>query len=362
MATVTWAYTGKRYTMYRFAPEIREEIKELNRSDNWHSLFYFAIDVAWVLGSALVCHLVSWWLYPAALVIIGARQRAFSTIFHDCVHAIAARNRHLQMFIGTVLTAYPIFQQHYAYKISHVFTHHPRLGDPDGDPDLQYFIRENIYRPVSYRRCFNRILIYPALGSRTISFLRYLFRTRFRVSGADLAADTGAKSIERHKRILDKAGFWTFWASVVVVCWQTGTLLDLTLFWVVPYLTSFQLLSWYIELAEHTPLVRDYNVDLYMTRNRKSRGLEKFLTSIHNDNHHWDHHLDPRTPCWNLPKAHAIRMRDPNYAALDRATGGLLTKGPEGQPSVVSAIVNGLCVQEENHREQEPYRGTVGSV
>jgi dihydrorhizobitoxine desaturase len=196
-------------------------------------------------------------------------------------------------------------------------------------------------------------VILPAIGSRTVSFLRYLFRTRFRVqpSGRDgSAADTGAQ-IPRRKRALDKAGFCLFWASMVLLGSMTGSLLNIALFWIVPYLTSFQLLSWYIELAEHAPLVRDHNVDLYMTRNRKSQGLEKFLTSIHNDNYHWDHHLDPRTPCWNLPKAHEIRMRDENFAALDHATGGLLTKGPEGQPSAISVIVNTLSIHEEPHRE-----------
>jgi len=347
MATLTWAHTGKRFGIHRFSPEIREEIKGLNKSDNWHSLLFFAMDVFWVGSCVVACHLVSWWLYPIALVIVGARQRGLSTIFHDCVHGIAATNRCLQMLLGTVLTAYPIFQQHYAYKISHVYTHHPKLGDPGADPDLMYFIEEKVYTPASYRTHFNRIVILPAVGARTLSFLRYLTRTRFTLDVESRTRSATGAHIPRKKMILDKAGFWLFWATVVVVGWQTGALLDVVLFWIVPYLTTFQVLSWYIELAEHTPLVRDHNVDLYMTRNRKSRGLEKFLTGIHNDHYHWDHHLDPRTPCWNLPKAHEIRMKDEKYAALDRTTGGLLTRGPEGQPSTVSVIVDGLAAQTE---------------
>jgi len=343
MATLTWAHTGKRFAIHRFSPEIREQIKELNKSDNWHSLLFFAQDVFWVGLCVVACHLVSWWLYPVALIIVGARQRALSTIFHDSVHGIAADNRFLQMLLGTVLTAYPIFQQHYAYKISHVYTHHPKLGDPEADPDLMYFIEEKIYTPVSYRKHFNHIVVFPALGVRTWSFLRYLARTRFRVLMEGGRRSAAGDHIPRYKKVLDRTGFWLFWLTVVVGGWQIGLLSDVVLFWVLPYLTTFQVLSWYIELAEHTPLVRDHNVDLYMTRNRKSRGLEKFLAGIHNDHYHWDHHLDPRTPCWNLPKAHEIRMRDEEYAALDRTTGGLLTRGPEGQPSTISVIVAGLA-------------------
>jgi fatty acid desaturase len=350
MSTSSPTQRRRGFMRYRFSPEIIAQVKPLNQSDNWHSLLFFAIDVFWIAICVAACLLVSWWLYPLAVLIIGARQRAFSTIFHDCIHGVGATNKHLEMFLGTVLTAYPIFQSYTAYKASHLYNHHPALGDPDRDPDLQYFIQEDIYASVSPRRCFNRIVILPIFGSRTISFLRYLFTTRFAVqswrregSGVQPRPDL----ISPRQRALDKAGFWLFWAAVALVGWWTDTLLEILLFWIVPYLTSFQLLSWYIELSEHTPVVREHTLDLYMTRNRKSRGLEKFLMGIHNDNYHLDHHLDPRTPCWNLAKAHAIRMKDEKFAEIDRATGGLITKGPKGQPSVISEIVSTLSIREE---------------
>jgi len=31
-------------------------------------------------------YLVSWWFYPLAVLVIGARQRGLSTILHDCAH------------------------------------------------------------------------------------------------------------------------------------------------------------------------------------------------------------------------------------------------------------------------------------
>lgn len=347
------AHRAKGFVRYRFSREINEEIRHLNVSDNWHSLYFFALDVFWIALCVATCLFVSWWFYPLAVLIIGARQRAFSTIFHDCVHGTAATNKYLEMILGTVLTAYPIFQSYFAYRISHVLNHHPGLGDPDRDPDLQYFIEQDIYRLFSRRDCFNRIAILPLFGSRTVSFLRYLFRTRFGVQSwgrKSAGAEARSNAVSRRAKVLDKAGFWMFWATVGLVGWWTDTLLHIMLFWIVPYLTSFQLLSWYIELAEHAPLVRDHNVDLYMTRNRRSRGIEKFLTGIHNDNYHLDHHLDPRTPCWNLPKAHAVRMKDEKFAEVDRATGGLFTKGPEGQPSIVSAIVDTLSIREEPQR------------
>jgi dihydrorhizobitoxine desaturase len=341
MVTLTWAHTGRRYTMYRFSPDIEREIKKYNVSDNWHALFSWAHDLVWMALCVAACYAVTWWLYPLAVLIIGARQRGLSTILHDCAHGVGAASKRLQMIVGTVMTAYPIFQQHYAYKVSHVYTHHPKLGDPSRDPDLQFFIEQKAYTPASHRRYIGRAVVLPALGTQTLAYLRYLIRNRYRViKGAGQAGGPRAGGhVPRRKRVLDKIAFWIFWATVLGVAWRTGGLAAVALFWVVPYLTSFQILGWYIELSEHTPLVRDYNIDLYMTRNRKSRGLERFLTGIHNDHFHLDHHLDPRTPFWNLPKAHRARMADPSYAALDARTGGLWRKGPQGVRSAMATIV-----------------------
>ncbi|WNI16791.1 fatty acid desaturase family protein [Actinacidiphila sp. ITFR-21] len=345
MSTSTeWAYAGTRYRMYRFTPEVQRQLKDLNKADNWHVFLAWAEDVFWMALSVAVCVAGTYWLYPLAALVIGARQRGLSTLLHDCAHGVGVADRRLQMLAGTVMTAYPIFQQHYAYKVSHVYTHHPRLGSPDLDPDLRFFIEQGAYRSSATSAYVRRVVILPLLGSQTWAYLRYLVRNRYRVlKGEGGRAQAASPSpVQRRKRALDRAGFWLFWAAVVGLAWNGGWLLGLLLFWVVPYLTSFQILGWYIELSEHTPLVRDSNIDLYMTRNRKSRTWEKFLTGIHNDNYHLEHHLDPRTPFYNLHKARRVRLHDPGYAAVDRQLGGLFTTGPEGQPSAMSAIVRSM--------------------
>lgn len=344
MVVLTWAHTGKRYQMYRFSPNIGQQIKTVNVSDNWHAMLAWCEDLVWMAICVVVCYELTWWLYPLSVLIIGARQRGLSTILHDCAHGVGVANKRLQMFVGTALTAYPIFQQHYAYKVSHVYTHHPRLGDPHRDPDLQFFIEQKAYTPATRGRYFNRAVVWPAVGSQTVAYLRYLVRNRFKVLKGEQRETKPVSPVSRHKKALDKTGFLVFWLSVVGVCWASHALTPLLLFWVVPYLTAFQILGWYIELSEHTPLVRDHSVDLYMTRNRKSRGVEKFLTGIHNDHFHLDHHLDPRTPFWRLPDAHRIRMADPDYAALDAATGGLFTAGPQGQPSAMTVIIDEMTL------------------
>jgi fatty acid desaturase len=346
--TTTWAFDGRRYRMHRFGEDVNARMKALNHSDNWHAGLAWLTDVAWMAICVWACVAVTWWLYPLAVLVIGARQRGLSTILHDCAHGVGAADRRLQMVIGTVLTAYPIFQQHYAYKISHVFTHHPRLGNPQGDPDLRFFIEQKAYETSSPRTYIRRVVLMPLLGTQTWAYLKYLVRNRYQMLKGGKAQD--APVVPRRKRVLDRGGFWLFWLVVAATSWAQGWWPELLLFWLVPYLTSFQILGWYIELSEHTPLVRDANVDLYMTRNRKSRGWEKFLTGIHNDNYHLEHHLDPRTPFWNLGRAREIRLADPAYAAVDAVLGGLFTRGPQGQPSAISAIVSSMTRPTERSR------------
>ena len=344
--TETWAYTGRRYTVYRFPPDVERDLKALNTPDNWHALLAWFEDLVWMAGCVLLCVYGSYWFYPLAALVIGARQRGLNSILHECAHGVAMSNRKLQMAVGTVLTAYPIFQQHYAYKVSHVYTHHPRLGSPDLDPDLRFFIEQGVYKKSTAPKYVRRVVLMPLFGSQTSAYIRYVIRSRSRVLTGPERSAAPASPVQRRKRLLDRLSFWAFWATVAGAAWYGDWFIELLLFWIVPYLTSFQIMGWYIELSEHTPLVRDSSLDLYMTRNRKSRLWERLLTGIHNDHYHLEHHLDPRTPFYKLAQAREIRMRDPKYAAVDAQFGGLWHRGPQGQPSAITAIVRSM-VQDE---------------
>ncbi len=342
----------EKYKRYAFDAAIEQDIRKLYKSDNWHAPLALLEDYAIIAASIVTCYLVSWWLYPLAVLVIGARQRGMSTVLHDCAHGVGARTRWWRLLLGTLFTAYPIFQQHFAYKKSHVRAHHPHLGNPEEDPDLSFYIRQRVYERTSRRRYFLKNMLLPAVGYRTLAYLKYLIENRLRRVRSKHQVQASKANDEF---LWERYTFNGFWLVVVGLCAYSNLLLELALFWVVPYLTSFQILGWYIELSEHTPLVETQEVDLYMARNRKSRGLEKFLTGIHNDNHHLDHHLNPAIPFWNLPKASAIWQRDPNYAAVDATTGGLFIRGPNGSPSAMRQILDYFCGEAQGPpRERQP--------
>lgn len=128
-----------------------------------------------------------------------------------------------------------------------------------------------------------------------------------------------------------------------------GHTLNLLFFWIVPFLTTFQILGWFIELAEHAPYMNN-RLDVHMTRNRHSHWFEQFLTGIHGEAYHLAHHLRPRVPFWKMAELHRILLRDPDYRQWDSQCGGIFLS-ENGAPSVISLLIEqcrqrqrlGLC-------------------
>jgi dihydrorhizobitoxine desaturase len=337
---------GTRYRHHRFSKDILADVKSL-KTDNWHGILYIVKDYAVIAFFIWLTLTVSYWFYPLALLMIGAHQRGISTILHDSAHGVLAKNRTLNFVLGTFPTAWAIFQRHFAYKQSHVLTHHPYLGRADKDPDLEFFIEEGVFTPRSDRAFVIHEILLPMIGSKTWAYLGYLVKNRWkllidRLKGIETTGEHRVQPPRTHQDAVrmrfDRIGFAVFWMSILALSIIQGWFVHLVLFWVVPYLTSFHILGWFIEMSEHCSCTEDRELNVQMARNRKSRHIEKWLTGINNDHFHLDHHLDPTTPFWRLPEAHAIRMRDPVYAAHDRETGGLFQTGPNGEPSIISVL------------------------
>ncbi|MBY2941820.1 fatty acid desaturase family protein [Rhizobium leguminosarum] len=329
-----------RYTHHHFDRSITGDIKAL-ATDNWHGPFYIVKDYAVIATLVWLVVDVSWWFYPLAVIMIGAHQRGISTILHDSAHGVLTKNRLLNFLLGTWPTAWPIFQRHFAYKESHVHSHHPFLGRVDADPDLEFFIKEGVFTPRTDRSFIWKIIVLPLLGSKTYAYFRYLVRNRYQVIVASVSGKESATRVQRGEGWrceFDRWGFYAFWASIAAAGLVSGYFLEFLLLWVVPYVTSFHIIGWFIEMSEHCSSIDNQHVNLHMARNRQSRNIEKWLTGINNDNYHLDHHLDPTTPFWRLPEAHAIRMRDLEYAAHCSETGGIFQSGPNGEPSILMLI------------------------
>jgi fatty acid desaturase len=326
-----------RFGYHAFDKTIVREIKKL-RPDNWHGIVHLLKDYAVIAAFAYLSFGVSWWFYPLSVLMIGAHQRGISTVLHDSAHGVLARNRTLNFLLGTMPTAWLIFQRYFAYRKSHVMTHHPYLGRADRDPDLEFFVAEGVFTPRPDQAYLWNVVILPMLGSKTWAYLKYLIRNRYQMLVETFSSRGEDRAAEDWRYEVDRWGFLFFWLTIMGVSYGTGALWYLVVFWIVPYITSFHILGWFIELSEHCSSTEGRATNLLMARNRRSRHIERLLTGINNDGCHLNHHLDPTTPFWLLPRAHEIRMRDTTYAAHCRESGGLFQRSSDGAPSIIELL------------------------
>ncbi|AOK31849.1 MULTISPECIES: fatty acid desaturase family protein [Burkholderia] len=327
-----WKLRNKRFETFQFPRDITRELSEL-RPDNITGALYILKDYLIMLACAFATVRLSWWLYPLAVLVIGAHQRGLTTISHDAAHRTLAKNAAWNYFLGIVFAAYPLFQRHWAYRVSHVHLHHPHLGDPEKDPDLKFFISSGVYQVRPPREYAFAIVWKAILGGATLRYLNYLWRNRFLISG------NGGNAVDRRGVAIDSYGFAAFWVVVIAGFVQAQSLHLLVLFWLIPYLTTFQILGWFVEIAEHSPMCETEVENVYLTRNRKGNLIERLLFGVNLDEYHLEHHLSPGVPFWLLRRAQKIRLRDPRYAQVADSWGGLFVRGPNGQPSVISQLL-----------------------
>lgn len=328
---------------YEFSSEITKRIRACYRNDNYHGIIQVLEDY----GVIVICIFapyttsaifnnndVTWWLTYIFIStpIIGCRQRGLADILHQSAHKTLAKNRFLNKLLGTFFSGYLVFQSWTAYFESHVKKHHVHFGNEKIDPDYVYLIEEGLYEKKHKADWVWKNLISPLFLLKNRRKAIELFKNRL-----FYAKDS--------KELITKILYISF-LTISFIYFGYGK--ELLLFWIVPLITAFPVVNWYIELMEHFPLVRQNNIDLYMTRNRWTGPLAKFFTGIHNEHLHLVHHLFPAIPSWHLPKAHKILTLDPNYWAVQQREIGLLWPIITGTPSIAESISGYVTLQQEN--------------
>ncbi len=310
--------------VYQFEDSINQRIKKLTALDNWHCLLALVEDYAIILASILITYQTHWYTYPLAVLVIGSRQRALATLLHEAAHRTLAKNRWLNLIIGSFFSGYLILQTVTAYRQSHVRYHHGHFGDPELDPDYKLMLEEGLYdNPVNLRSFVFKNLLAPLFLSKVPTYLYSLVVHRL-WGGWD--------------KLAEKALMLVYVTSIVAGAIFLGLGKAILLFWVVPFLTTFQIIGWFIELSEHFPLMQN-DCNLYMARNRYSHWLESFFTGMHNESYHLVHHLNSAIPFWHQVKAHQIYLEDSNYAQQDLCSSGILTSSNK-QPSFIMSLAS----------------------
>ncbi|KUZ82567.1 hypothetical protein WI36_03580 [Burkholderia ubonensis] len=313
------------YRKHRFVASIREQVRPLYQSNNWRG------GVA-VLGDYAVIALAAaggarWpWLAPAAIFVIGSRQRALVTLLHDGVHLSLARARWLNRFLTRWPAGFAVFQSDEYYRAIHVPAHHGHLGDPQRDPDYVGFRESGLLAVTSSRAFLSGFFFKTLLLGNALGNVRELVAGRIAYMAGkrgDLARLAAAQAV-----------------VAAALSWLAGPLGYLW-FWLVPFLTVSHVLAWFLEITEHYRLFGEDRSELEITRNRFPCWWERCFFGMHGETWHLTHHLFPGVPFWNLRRVHEILLQDDAYRAANAARGGLLS-APAGRVSILREILDDI--------------------
>lgn len=298
----------------KFDREILQEIKKLYSYDNWHALIALGIDYFFIILAIFIAEYWFWFL-PLTFLIIGSRQRALATILHEASHSSLTRNKTIGKIYGTIFSGYLIFQSWDSYYRSHVKYHHPKLGTTS-DPDLQYYKAAKIGQKISEKGFYWKFLWSYLLCIHIFESFNYLIQNRL------LSAPKKVEIIQiliMQSIIFCLLFYFVGWYGYI-------------LYWLLPYLTTFQIFTWFIELSEHHSMISWATNTLECSRNRFSHPIEHFFIGIHAENYHLVHHLFPAIPFWRLNAAHQILLKDKEYVLINAGFGGIFLSSNHNKP------------------------------
>lgn len=282
--------------------------KGLYSLDNSSGIFACAKDYSLIAIAILFAETWSI-LYPAAVLLIGARQRGLADLLHQSSHLTLAKNRTLNRILGTWFSGYLVFQTLGAYRDSHITYHHGKFGTP-ADPDYAFHLELGLYGSFSYKNLAHGLLLY----------FRYLVSGRL-----------GA-SMQHSKELICIVILWLcvlYAAGLEYFIW----------YWLCPMIFGYCPIGYFVELAEHWPLVGSQG-KLYQTRNRASSRLEAWMFSAHNENFHLIHHLYPALPMTSYKAANKYLLSEwPEYRNWSKRNGGIFFSANDA-PSVFQLVMH----------------------
>ncbi len=262
-------------------------------------------------------------------------------LVHQASHDLLFKNRTANAWVGRIVAAFPLLTSIKAYTCAHC-RHHANLGKASGDPDKTdpkrvRYSELDLVNPGDDKARFVKLHILRPL---------LLWHMPSNVRGSISWADTPPS--ERR----DRNWFWALALSIIILAdLFTGTdlILWLVLFWVVPYVTTFQHIRYLGEMAEHAGLLVTDNPWMG-SRSWTSWYPIEWLLTPHTDHLHLVHHLFAKIPHYRVRQAHRILLQQvPEYAAAHHCSGFFRPRGATA-PSVVQDILR----PEDIHRYATP--------
>ena len=249
--------------------------------------------------------------FVLAVMLIGSRQLGLAILMHEAAHNALFKTRGVNEFVGEWLCGRPIMAELASYRHYHL-AHH-RFTQTEKDPDLVLSAKFPTSR-ASLKRKFIRDLTGQTGGRQ----LAAQILISFRLAGDDEAIEAAEQDAAQAFKARD------LWKSLPVFL---GIPLAMSLlgqwwyglaFWILPYLTWFQLVLRIRNIAEHG--ATDQSEDPFQNvRTTLAGPVARALVAPYWVNYHLEHHMVMHVPCWRLPAMHAA-LRDAGHGPQMRVS------------------------------------------
>lgn len=232
-------------------------------------------------------------IYIFTVFFIGTRMRALGNIMHECSHNIFVSSRGLNRFYGHLI-AVLLFECFDNYKKEH-FLHHRFLGEQK-DPDY-----------IKYQKIKCSVFKNNALNV-AVSVLNPYFWF--------LSLQNISLLHAKNKRVI---AFKILYIGLLIFCLSVS-LKTFLLFFLVPYLTTYQILKLFSDIVDHDKV---YDKKNFLDRARNhifKRNILNWIIFPRNDAYHLVHHMYPNLPISAYKRQHERLMKNNlNYASKNHS-------------------------------------------
>jgi fatty acid desaturase len=301
-------------------PLPRDEIRPFLAKSNLAGIRLIAFN--WALIAACF-GLVMWRPSVAtvalAMLVLGGRQLGLGILMHEAAHRSLMRTSALNEWCGQWLCAAPMFVELGIYRRYHM-THHMKAGT-EQDPDLPNYVNYPVSK-ASLRRKMLRDLA-GRTGLRAFAALLALYASSDAGALAQGYSYRSSPAGAGRARVLLRNSWRSIVANLAMfsVCAAAGHPLA-WLLWPASWLTTYMLYSRIRNVAEHGALPGTRDTDIWRnTRTVLAAWWERLTVAPNYVNYHFEHHLVPTVPAYQLPRFHRWLKAQGAYERAPLETG-----------------------------------------
>lgn len=272
--TIPDAYDNERAALRRYSIRETASLRQFVKA-YITTLIPLAACATWLATSQGM----SAWVLTAAAA--GFTQNALGILMHEASHGFVCAKRWLNDWMADILVCFPIFNTVEGYRAPHL--DHHRFSGTQSDPHYGLY---GEYRTLS-DVC--KGLLFDLLGvTAVLSFLKRYNKSAVRTGIGHLL---GVLAVQSTLFLL----WWTVsgkWYGYVVL-------------WMCPLISIPPLVNRIRTVVEHTPQL----LRLCVYRTVIPKWWEYFLIAPYGYAHHFEHHLRPGIPYYELKAAHDALMQ-----------------------------------------------------